>query len=277
MRTLEGHEDVVNSVACSADGERVVSGSEDKTIKIWHEQHDDLRWLAYYLQAFHGDSAMSIINHLGDIAIDRAFDLLLTADHKNRLLWAKLVTKRDPGAMNLVKFLVSIEPSLSGVVDPNSKRDAYDEASAEVKLAIDQALCFCGRFKFTSGIPLHKSRTCVVLSAIDRLDDDRPVVLKSMKFPEQFERELFRRGWTSGDDGDWSKPPAEEALDPQFVVGIEAQHSGPETVAAVRRLRRLVCVVTFVGAHRLRPRTRNARPTTKAAGCPSRYFNRTSS
>ena len=37
MRTLVGHSDRVNvtSVAISADGKRVVSGSFDKTVKIW--------------------------------------------------------------------------------------------------------------------------------------------------------------------------------------------------------------------------------------------------
>ena len=33
--SLEGHKGGVTSVALSADGERVVSGSQDKTIKIW--------------------------------------------------------------------------------------------------------------------------------------------------------------------------------------------------------------------------------------------------
>ena len=35
MRTLAGHSDWVLSVAVSADGKRVVSGSKDKTVKIW--------------------------------------------------------------------------------------------------------------------------------------------------------------------------------------------------------------------------------------------------
>ena len=56
---------------------------------------------------------MSIMKHLGDFAIDRAFDILLTADHNNRLFWAELVTQRHQGAMNLVKFFVSAEPSLA--------------------------------------------------------------------------------------------------------------------------------------------------------------------
>ena len=35
VRTLAGHSDFVRSVAISADGKRVVSGSRDKTMKIW--------------------------------------------------------------------------------------------------------------------------------------------------------------------------------------------------------------------------------------------------
>jgi len=35
VRTLAGHSGWVTSVAISADGKRVVSGSRDKTVKIW--------------------------------------------------------------------------------------------------------------------------------------------------------------------------------------------------------------------------------------------------
>ena len=33
--TLNGHAGYVNSVACFPDGKRVVSGSQDKLVKIW--------------------------------------------------------------------------------------------------------------------------------------------------------------------------------------------------------------------------------------------------
>ena len=35
-KTLEGHSDIVNSVAISDDGSRVVSGSCDKTVRVWN-------------------------------------------------------------------------------------------------------------------------------------------------------------------------------------------------------------------------------------------------
>ena len=35
LQTLEGHSNVVNSVAYSPDGTKIISGSDDNTIKIW--------------------------------------------------------------------------------------------------------------------------------------------------------------------------------------------------------------------------------------------------
>ncbi|KAH7169753.1 WD40-repeat-containing domain protein, partial [Fusarium flagelliforme] len=35
LQTLEGHSESVSSVAFSADGQRLASGSHDKTVKIW--------------------------------------------------------------------------------------------------------------------------------------------------------------------------------------------------------------------------------------------------
>ena len=38
LQTLEGHSSVVNSVAYSPDGTKIISSSSDKTIKIWGEE-----------------------------------------------------------------------------------------------------------------------------------------------------------------------------------------------------------------------------------------------
>ena len=38
LKTLKGHSYIVNSIAFSPDGKRIISGSSDHTIKIWGEE-----------------------------------------------------------------------------------------------------------------------------------------------------------------------------------------------------------------------------------------------
>ncbi len=38
LKTLEGHSDDVESVAFSPDGTKIISGSVDKTVKIWGKE-----------------------------------------------------------------------------------------------------------------------------------------------------------------------------------------------------------------------------------------------
>ena len=42
MHLLSGHADWVNSVAFSTDGSKVVSGSDDKTVKIWSADNGEV-------------------------------------------------------------------------------------------------------------------------------------------------------------------------------------------------------------------------------------------
>ena len=51
-----GHSYCVNSVAISADGTKVISGSDDNTIKIWDAASGDV------MQTFSGESDMLCVN-----------------------------------------------------------------------------------------------------------------------------------------------------------------------------------------------------------------------
>ena len=35
LKVLEGHTDCVNTVAISTDGAKIVSGSDDRTVRVW--------------------------------------------------------------------------------------------------------------------------------------------------------------------------------------------------------------------------------------------------
>jgi WD40 repeat protein len=52
MRTLEGHTDVVNTVAITADGQRAVSASADHSLRVWNVENGDC------ITAFAGEGPM---------------------------------------------------------------------------------------------------------------------------------------------------------------------------------------------------------------------------
>ncbi|MCJ1329364.1 hypothetical protein MMC10_006043, partial [Thelotrema lepadinum] len=71
LQTLEGHSDWVNSVAFSHDGQRIVSGSGDKTVKVWDAATGSL------LQTLegHSDSVYSVaFSHDGQKIVSGSYD-----------------------------------------------------------------------------------------------------------------------------------------------------------------------------------------------------------
>ncbi|MGD1717194.1 hypothetical protein ACP6PK_28035, partial [Dapis sp. BLCC M172] len=55
VTTLQGHNNFVNAVAFSPDGELIASGSRDETIKLWNFNRDELidnacKWMSDYLK-----------------------------------------------------------------------------------------------------------------------------------------------------------------------------------------------------------------------------------
>ena len=51
LKVLEGHTDFVSSVAMSTDGSKIVSGSNDNTMRIWSIESGQVRSLAGLLAA----------------------------------------------------------------------------------------------------------------------------------------------------------------------------------------------------------------------------------
>jgi hypothetical protein len=66
-------------------------------------------------------------------------------------------------------------------------------AIKSVRLKMDDAVLFCGRYRITSKSPEHKSATSVVLLAVDVLQEDLSVVVKLMCKYKQYRKELDRR------------------------------------------------------------------------------------
>ena len=73
-RTLKGHEKWVRSVCISSDGKRVVSGSEDRTVKVWKVEKGECIWdipSVSHLCEEEGGAAMSVCVEFGaQIRID---------------------------------------------------------------------------------------------------------------------------------------------------------------------------------------------------------------
>ena len=84
VRTLKGHSNKVMSVVFSADGQTFASGSDDKTIKIWHLTNQEPR-------TFKGHRESSWSGGVNSVAFSPNGKILASAsDDKTIKLWEVL-------------------------------------------------------------------------------------------------------------------------------------------------------------------------------------------
>jgi hypothetical protein len=119
-------------------------------------------------------------------------------------LWCSVVEMAV--AEPAVRAIVAMVPELANAKDDRGRK-AYDLASDAMKLAIDETVQFCRRYKIDDAQRReHVSKTCVVLRGEDVVGADggepKPVVIKLMKNEDQYRREVDQR----------------EALDSKFCV-----------------------------------------------------------
>lgn len=124
------------------------------------------------------------------IEVSSIRDRLFVVRGENSTLLHQKVQLED--SAELVHYLVLRDQSLIEVRDQDDRR-VYDVALKVVRLKMDDATLFCGRFKVVSKSPEHLSSTSVVLRAIDVLEEDKAVVLKLMSRKDQFLKEIDSR------------------------------------------------------------------------------------
>ena len=125
------------------------------------------------------------------------------------------------------KFIVASVKQVPSILDWKPPRHLFTGQQAaggfdlgfvarqELRVKIDQALAFLGRYTLEAGRKLeHRSATCVVVFASDRLQTDRSqrqVALKLMQGESQFTRELVTR--------------QQQRLNPEHVIGVLRAHA----------------------------------------------------
>lgn len=86
VRTLEGHKDCVGSVAVSPDGKYIISGSYDKTVKVWEFETGKL---VRTLEG-HKDPVSSVA-----ISSDGEYIISGSRDETVKVWWSEYKIKRD--------------------------------------------------------------------------------------------------------------------------------------------------------------------------------------
>jgi serine/threonine protein kinase len=157
------------------------------------------------------EASLRLLNELKVSLDDWLFEELCAVSPKDKsTLWHQIVTVRDdPHVLIVIEKLAHANRGLLEKLDGES-RTAYQHSIGEARKAMRRAAYFGGRYKVLDTVPVHQSRTCVVVLASDESDDKRlkassMVVIKLMRHREQFEREVRAR---------------EQGLDSRFVVPI---------------------------------------------------------
>ncbi|MDJ0599485.1 MAG: serine/threonine-protein kinase [Crocosphaera sp.] len=117
-KTLSGHENIVWSVASSTDGKIAVSGSEDKTVRVWNTQTQTL----LHTVMGHSDGVRSV-----SISHDKQFIASASADETIKL-W-------DVETGELIRTLTAHQGSLWSVeISPNGQTIASASSDKTIRL-----------------------------------------------------------------------------------------------------------------------------------------------
>ncbi|KAL4970907.1 WD40 repeat domain-containing protein [Aspergillus stella-maris] len=119
LKTLEGHSDWVNSVAFSADGRLLASGSADHTIKLWDPATGALR---------HTLESQGVVN---DIKFSERFPQLVTnVGSFNIRVWLESFTSRLPETENEVSLQANRWVAINSQKELWLPSDSYPVSSA---------------------------------------------------------------------------------------------------------------------------------------------------